>query len=353
MASNDVAASSGHHVTPPEGSHIGGTRSPRQGMPDKDLVVGRSVKTKLLKKINGGSFGDIYLGELLSSGDKVAVKLELQNSKHPQLLLEGSVYRHLEGGPGIPQTFWFGMHEPLYNVLVMELLGPSLQDLFLYCKRRFSLKTVLILIEQMVDMVEFFHKNHYIHRDIKPDNLMIGRGDRADMVFIIDYGLAKKVAGYRKIISHSHYHVAHALVGTARYASVHAHLGHEDSTRDDMEALAYVWIYFLKGKLPWQGIQLPSRSEKFGQIKDTKINLPVSELCEGLPEEFVTYLNYCRHLRLDDTPDYVQIKQLFSNLATKNDIKCDKEYDWVIRKRETGEEVKYFEVDEEHLSSSA
>ena len=317
-----------------------------------ELIVGRSVKTKLLKKINAGSFGEIYLGKLLSTGEKVVVKLEHQNCKCPQLLFEGSVYRHLEGGPGIPQTYWFGMHDPLYSVLVMELLGPSLQELFIYCQRKFSLKTVLMLIDETINIIEFFHKKNYLHRDIKPDNFMVGRGQKADRIYIIDYGLAKKYTRHR-VIGHSHYPLAHAMVGTARYASIHAHLGHEDSPRDDLESLGYMWVYFLKGKLPWQGIPIADKREKFRKIKQMKMDTPLQALCEGLPSEFITYLTYCRHLRVDDVPDYYHIKELFATLATKEGITYDKRYDWIIRQEESGEKVKYFNVDEEHLSSSA
>ncbi|KAK2158872.1 hypothetical protein LSH36_162g03099 [Paralvinella palmiformis] len=320
---------------------------------EKDqLIVGRSVKTKVLKKINGGSFGEIFLGKLMSTGQKVVVKLERQNCKCPQLLFEGSVYRHLEGGPGIPETYWFGMHDPLYSVLVMELLGPSLQELFIYCQRKFSLKTVLMLIDEMITIMEFFHRKSYLHRDIKPDNFMIGRNEKSDRLYIIDYGLSKKFTRH-KFIPHPHCPLAHGLVGTARYASIHAHLGRDDGPRDDMESMGYMWVYFLKGKLPWQGIPIGNKREKFHKIKEMKIETPLETLCENLPGEFMTYLTYCRHMRVDDIPNYVHIKDLFVSLATKEGIAYDKRYDWVIRQEESGEKVKYFKVDEEHLSSSA
>ena len=304
---------------------------------EKELIVGRSVKTRIIKQINCGAFGAIFFGRLLTSGEEVAVKLEPQKCPyHPQLLFEANVLRSLEGGPGIPKVHWYGLHEPDYNVMVIDLLGPSLQDLFAHCEHKFSLKTVLLILDQVVDSLEFVHDQHFIHRDVKPDNLMIGRREHVHKIFLIDYGLAKKYSGHRRYSSGYQYHVAHPLVGTARYCSVHAHLGHDDGFRDDMEALGYVLVYFLKGKLPWQGLTAETRKEKFHKIKEVKINTPLDKLCEGIPEEFSAYLNYTRALRTDDCPEYDRIKELFRQLAKREEIEYDNKYDWVIQQEKTG-----------------
>jgi len=302
-----------------------------------DFVVGRSVKTRVLHKINSGSFGAIHLGELLPSGKRVAVKLELQNQPHPQLMSEGNIYRHLADGQGIPKVHWFGLHEPLYNVMVMDLLGPSLQDLFAYCGRRFSVKTTLMLADQMLSILEFIHHQKYIHRDIKPDNFVIGLGDHNNQIFIIDFGLAKKIVPQRSSFGHIGTQVMRPLVGTVRYAGIHAHMGQEEGPREDLESLAYCWLYFLRGSLPWQGVIAKTREEKFARIFELKKTATSVELCEGLPIEFGKFLDRVKLMRKDEMLDYNRIRELFKRLAAKMDIVYDLEFDWVTKQRETGD----------------
>jgi len=305
-----------------------------------ELIVGRSVKTRVLRKINEGAFGEIHVGELLEDGKQVAVKLELQNTAHPQLLSEGNIYRHLQGGPGIPEVYWFGLHEPMYNVMVIDLLGPSLQDLFVYCDHKFTVKTTLMLVDQMLSIIEFFHKKQYLHRDVKPDNFLMGVGDKANQVFVIDLGLTKKIQRQRFSVGQIGSQVVHPMVGTVRYAGIHAHLGHEEGPRDDLESLAYVWAYFLRGSLPWQGMQARTRDEKFTRIRDMKKLAKSAELFEGFPNEFGRYLDYVRGMRKDELPNYQRVRDVFRKLAAHSNIAYDSEFDWVVKERETGEPVK-------------
>ena len=119
------------------------------------------------------------------------MKLEPVKTKHPQLFYEYKLYKVFQGGVGIPQAYWFGV-EGEYNIMVMDLMGPSLEDLFLFCNQRFSLKTVLMLGDQMIRRIEYLHSKNFIHRDVKPDNFLMGCGSRSCQVYCIDYGLAKK-----------------------------------------------------------------------------------------------------------------------------------------------------------------
>ncbi|KAG2617023.1 hypothetical protein PVAP13_3NG178053 [Panicum virgatum] len=269
-------------------------------------------------------------GTNVQTNEEVAIKLENVKTKHPQLLYESKLYRILQGGIGIPNVKWFGV-EGDYNVLVMDLLGPSLEDLFSFCNRKLSLKTVLMLADQMINRVEFVHSKSFLHRDIKPDNFLMGLGKRANQVYVIDFGLAKK---YRDTSTHQHipYRENKNLTGTARYASVNTHLGIEQSRRDDMESLGYVLMYFLRGSLPWQGLKAGNKKQKYEKISERKIATSTEALCRGYPTEFASYFHYCRSLRFEDAPDYQYLKRLFRDLFIREGFQFDYVFDWTILK---------------------
>jgi len=285
-------------------------------------------KYRLGRKIGSGSFGDIYIGTNVQSGEEVAIKLESIKSKHPQLLYESKLYKILAGGVGVPNVHWYGV-EGDYNVMVIDLLGPSLEDLFSFCNRKLSLKTVLMLADQMVNRVEYVHAKNFIHRDIKPDNFLIGLGKKANQVHIIDFGLAKK---YRdpKTQQHIPYREGKNLTGTARYASVNTHLGIEQSRRDDLEAVGYVLMYFNRGSLPWQGLKAVGKKEKYEKIMEKKMSTPIEVLCKHFPNEFVTYLNYTRSLRFEDRPDYAYLRRVLKDLFFREGYQYDFVFDWTI-----------------------
>ncbi|CAH8358103.1 unnamed protein product [Eruca vesicaria subsp. sativa] len=293
-----------------------------------DLVIGG--RFKLGRKIGSGSFGELYLGVNVQTGEEVAVKLESVKTKHPQLHYESKLYMMLQGGTGLPSLKWFGV-EGDYSVMVIDLLGPSLEDLFNYCNRKFTLKTVLMIADQILNRVEFMHIRGFLHRDIKPDNFLMGLGRRANQVYIIDFGLGKK---YRDLQTHKHipYRENKNLTGTARYASVNTHLGVEQSRRDDLESLGYVLMYFLKGSLPWQGLKAGTKKQKYDVISEKKVSTPIEVLCRNCPSEFVSYFHYCRSLRFDDKPDYSYLKRLFRDLFIREGYQFDYVFDWTVLK---------------------
>jgi casein kinase 1, alpha len=167
-----------------------------------------------------------------------------------------------------------------------------------------------MLVDQMIGRLEFMHMKCFIHRDIKPDNFLMGIGRHCNKLFIIDFGLAKKYRDFRTR-NHILYREDKNLTGTARYASINAHLGIEQSRRDDMESLGYVMMYFNRGTLPWQGLKATNKKQKYEKISEKKMSTPVEVLCKGYPAEFAMYLNYCRSLRFEEGPDYMYLRQLF------------------------------------------
>jgi casein kinase 1 len=287
-------------------------------------------KYRLGRKVGAGSFGEVYIGIDLRTNEEVAVKLEIAKTKLPQLMYEVKLYKLLQGGIGVPVVRWYGV-EGDYNVMVLDLLGLSLEDLFSACRRRFTLKTVMMLADQMISRVEYVHTKNIVHRDIKPDNFLMGKGSKANQVYIIDFGLAKKYRDSRTG-DHIPYREGKSLTGTARYASINTHLGVEQSRRDDLEALGYIIMYFNRGSLPWQGINANTKKEKYERIMETKMTTPVDVLCESLPTEFATYINYCRHLRFEERPDYAYLRRLMKDAFARERYEFDFHFDWLAQK---------------------
>lgn len=285
---------------------------------------------KLIKRIGAGSFGEIFLAIHRKTNEPAAVKMELYKSGVPiQLQTEFHLLRTLSNSAGITKIHWFGRDgvQNLYTALVMEYLGPSLEDLHVYCECKFSLKTVAMLADQMLKRVETIHRHCLIHRDIKPDNFVMGIGSNFNTVYVIDFGLSKYYMD-PKTKEHCAFRDFRNLTGTARYCSINAHAGYEQSRRDDLESLGYVFLYFLRGTLPWQGLQADSKREKFRKIYKTKLSMRTETLCQGLPEEFAKYLNYCRNLAFEEEPKYKYLRGLFWRIMEKRSLKYDLQFDW-------------------------
>ncbi|KAL2480119.1 casein kinase 1-like protein 2 [Abeliophyllum distichum] len=182
-----------------------------------------------------------------------------------------------------------------------------------------------------INRVEFVHSKSFLHRDIKPDNFLMGLGRRANQVYVIDLGLAKK---FRNSSTHRHipYRENKNLTGTARYASINTHLGIEQSRRDDLECLGYVLMYFLRGSLPWQGLKAGTKKQKYEKISEKKVSTSIESLCRGYPTEFASYFHYCRSLRFEDKPDYAYLKRIFRDVFIREGFQFDYIFDWTILK---------------------
>lgn len=258
----------------------------------------------------------------------MAVKVERKDAKHSQLQYEVIAYERLAGGPGIPRVHWFGTDPDLdSSAMVMDRLGPNLENLFNCCKREFSLRTVVMLAGQLITRLEYIHAHHILHRDLKPENIVVGTGAHRNQVNIIDFGLADI---YRDTTTGKHIPYSHKknLVGTARYASIHSHLGIELSRRDDMESLGYILVYLAKGSLPWQELLKETNGQKNSLILREKLLTPTTGVCEGLPYEFAAYLDYVRSMKFEQKPDYCYLRQLFDGLAVRAGISCIGSFDW-------------------------
>ncbi len=207
----------------------------------------------------------------------------------------------------------------------------------------------------MIDRLEYFHSKSYLHRDVKPDNFLMGMGSEKHICYIIDYGLAKK---YQDPTSGEHieYEEVGILIlspviimfnssdfglqgysnfnGTADFISITNHLGIEQSRRDDMESLGYVLMFFLHGSLPWQGMKAATKQEKYRRILERKLSTVSSALCRGYPTQFQDYFTHCASLQFEAKPDYDYLRGMFRELFESQGFEDDGIFDWDIVKKE-------------------
>jgi len=294
-----------------------------------DLIIGKVFfdKYTVVQKIGEGSFGKIFLGKDVKTNDKFAIKFELK--KESSNLLKKEAYTMLDlKNSNLPKVYSYGTTND-YNILVMELLGDSLETCFNKCGKRISVKSACMLGIEMVNLCSFIHSKGFLHRDIKPDNYMFGRDKKKRRLYMIDFGLSKKYIDDNK----KHLPIQHGkkLVGTARYASINTHKGVEQGRRDDLESIGYILIYLMKGVLPWQGLQIKQGEDHYLKIAQKKQEVKITDLCEGLPKQFAAYIDAVRKLKYEELPKYDYLISLFK-VVLEHEYKItniEYDYDWL------------------------
>ena len=282
-------------------------------------------KYHCISKLGNGAFSSVY--KAIYNKEEYAIKIE-NKKKCANLLENESAIMHYLRGTNIPYVKLYTSTED-YNIIVMELLGKSL-GYYQTELNNFSLKTICMLGEQIIYILEFIHERHIIHRDIKPDNFCMGLTN-SKYVYLVDFGLARK---YRSSSTLIHYPLnkKKKLIGTPRYASINALKGLEQSRRDDLESLSYVLIFLLKGELPWQHTNAKTKEERNQKILDKKMVITSAELCEGLPIEFEEFIEYIKNLEYTQKPDYDFLRNLLMSVMKNNKLIYNYIFDWTTKK---------------------
>jgi serine/threonine protein kinase len=308
---------------------------PRTTMKQNYLACNRFI---LLHKLGKGGFGLIYAGVDIVTGREVAIKLEdIEKARKKYLRLEYKIYKRLSSDwfhvpchqdVKVPTVYHYGQ-DGGFRILVMELLGVALSEIFVFCKQRFSIKTVCLLAIKMINCVEFFHAKGMLHRDVKPGNFVLGKGDNGGDLYLIDYGLASPYIDAEG--RHIPYSTDARFHGTDQYASINNHNKIEPGRRDDLESVGYLAVYFAKGNLPWvvkyPRAQKPERRKLYG---DCKQETSIKELCSGLPRNFAEFFLYVKKLHFADKPDYDYLRFLFFEILRDNGFEFDDVFDWTI-----------------------
>lgn len=278
--------------------------------------------------IVAGSFGNIWEGTDVINNSKIAMKIEHDQAKHNKLDQESYIYHVLQKNPNyknfIPTAHcFFSDEENQRNVLVLDLLGPSLHDIFLQCGKKFSMKTILNLAIRMLDILEFIHGCGISHNDIKPSNFVIGRQD-FNRIFLLDFGLSEDYID-RTTGELFECELYDYPTGTSPFSSLRVHWGVKSGRRDDIASIAYILLYFLRGDLPWDYAKC-DWNEIF-RLKAHKY-WPGKAAFEGFPKVFVDFFDYVDRLVFDIMPDFNVLRKFFLDEADALSIKMDDVFDW-------------------------
>ena len=290
-------------------------------------------KYRIQNLIYSSNLATVYKGVNEKESTPVAIKIEKKYNNCKMKFLESEAYYlfYLKGF-GIPKIISFGRFGFNY-VLIEELLGESLGQIFGGIKpNNINIKDICMIALQSIDRLEFIHSKFVIHRDIKPDNFVIGRND-PEVIYLIDFGLSHKYKSSRTG-KHIRFNNIKLTYGSLRYLSINGNKGYEQSRRDDLESLGYMLIYLATGSLPWleaEDLQL-NVVKKYIFIYKIKNSLTSKKLCKGLPEEIAKYLDYCRGLLFEEDPDYNYLRSLFEAILTRIGQKNDLRFRWISKK---------------------
>ena len=273
--------------------------------------------------IGSGSFGLVYKGINLKTNEHVAIKAEKKTTK-PLLQNEYKILSLLQGEKGIPKVFSFYQTDK-YDYISMELFSHNLQEIFEYNKLQFSIRNIIIITFQLLDILESIHAKGIIYRDMKPENIVFSLNKKN--LYLIDFGLSIKQNSTMSLEQKKY----KSLIGTPAFASLNNHFGLEQTKKDDLESLVYLIAYLCRATLPWQGLVAKTKKEKYEKIKKVKINSSKTfDIFRMLPFEFTDFYKYILNLKFLENPDYNFIKSLFQSIWKRYEYGTDCRIDFLF-----------------------
>ena len=284
----------------------------------------------LNKKLGSGSFGQIYQCLNTKTNEILACKIESINELKPQLYHESKILLLMKNCTGFPTCYDFILTDQ-DKILIMDYLGPNLDTIMNKLPsdnniKKFTTKTSLMIMIQAIERLKSLHEKGIIHRDIKPENFVIGPKNKERIIYLIDFGLSKKISNDKILPTIK---ADRNIIGTMRYISMNTHQGYEQGRRDDLESLFYIIIYFIKGELPWQNIKCKTRQEKYNKIFEIKKKVTEDgELVEDLPIEMKKILEYILGLNFAERPNYLMMKNAIELILNKLNYSNDLQFDW-------------------------
>ena len=297
---------------------------------DDLFKINENYTILLNKKLGSGSFGQIYQCLNTKTNEILACKIESINELKPQLYHESKILLLMKNCTGFPTCYDFILTDQ-DKILIMDYLGPNLDTIMNKLPsdnniKKFTTKTSLMIMIQAIERLKSLHEKGIIHRDIKPENFVIGPKNKERIIYLIDFGLSKKISNDKILPTIK---ADRNIIGTMRYISMNTHQGYEQGRRDDLESLFYIIIYFIKGELPWQNIKCKTRQEKYNKIFEIKKKVTEDgELVEDLPLEMKKILEYILGLNFAERPNYLMMKKAIELILNKLNYSNDLQFDW-------------------------
>ena len=290
------------------------------------LIFGKySIKFLISKS----TFSEVYFGTNVLNGKNYALKIGTNEKDNYVLKNESYILINLKG-PGIPSVISYGVSGK-YNILVENLLGKSIKNIWLEKNKKFNLKDTCIFAIQAISLLEYVHSKNYLHRDIKPANFLVGNPDNSQ-IYLIDFGNASKFRSSRtgkhikKIKSSSVY-------GSLIFLSLNVFKGIIQTRKDDLESLGLVIIYLYKGLLPWSEIRSTNIYQSWDKVETIRNIVSNDYICRGMPQEMNIYMNYINNLKYDECPNYEYLRQLFLNILKNIGDANEQLFSWVDKRR--------------------